>query len=61
MKIVNEICSNYGYELPIVVVEESKGSSSEVEFMGFMVEDTLNGVPSYHDYICELHFKVQKY
>nr|AHW68390.1 hypothetical protein NP_09C10 [Nosema pernyi] len=61
MKIVNEICSNYGYELPIVVVEESRGSSSEVEFMGFMVEDTLNGVPSYHDYICELHFKVQKY
>ncbi|KAF9764926.1 Protein transport protein Sec24C [Nosema granulosis] len=60
MNMVNEICTNYGYELPIVVVEEGKGGS-EVEFIGFMVEDTLNGVPSYHDYICELHFKVQKY
>lgn len=60
MKMVNEICTNYGYELPIVVVEEGKGGA-EVEFIGFMVEDTLNGVPSYHDYICQLHFKVQKY
>lgn len=59
MKIVEDINGCYGYELPVVVVEEGK-KGNEIEFFGFMVEDSLNGVCSYYDYVCELHFKVQK-
>jgi protein transport protein SEC24 len=58
MKLVDDINGTYGYELPVVVVEEGK-KGGDVDFYGYMVEDSLNGVCSYYDYVCELHFKVQ--
>lgn len=58
MKLVDDINGTYGYELPIVVVEEGK-KGGDIDFYGYMVEDSLNGICSYHDYVCELHFKVQ--
>jgi protein transport protein SEC24 len=57
-KMVGEICTYYGYELPVVVVEERCGGA-EIEFIGYLVEDRLNNIPAYSDYICELHFKVK--
>lgn len=59
MKLVDDINGTYGYELPIVVIEEGK-SPGEAEFIGYMIEDNMNGVCSYYDYVCELHFKVQR-
>lgn len=57
-QMVEELYSHYGYELPVVLIDEGRGGA-EVEFVGYLVEDKLNNVPSYSDYICELHFKVK--
>ncbi|AFN82612.1 Vesicle coat complex COPII subunit Sec24 [Encephalitozoon romaleae SJ-2008] len=57
-KMIEEFYSYYDSELPVVFVEEGKGGP-EVEFIGYLVEDRLNNIPSYPDYICELHFKVK--
>ncbi|KAL7348264.1 vesicle coat complex COPII subunit Sec24 [Encephalitozoon intestinalis] len=57
-KMIDEFYTYYDSELPVIFVEEGKGGS-EVEFVGYMVEDRLNDIPSYSDYICELHFKVK--
>ncbi|KMV66664.1 Sec23 domain-containing protein [Encephalitozoon cuniculi EcunIII-L] len=57
-RMIDEFYSYYDSELPVVFVEEGKGGS-EVEFIGYLVEDRLNNIPSYPDYICELHFKVK--
>ncbi|WUR05051.1 fibronectin binding protein SFBX [Vairimorpha necatrix] len=59
MKLVDDINGTYGYELPVVVIEEGK-SAGEIDFYGYMIEDNMNGVCNYYDYVCELHFKVQK-
>ncbi|KAG5859590.1 hypothetical protein KMI_06g11160 [Encephalitozoon hellem] len=57
-KMIEEFYSYYDSELPVVFVEEGKGGL-EIEFVGYLVEDRLNNIPSYPDYICELHFKVK--
>lgn len=57
-QMIEEFYAYYGYDLPVVLVEEGRGGA-EIEFVGYMVEDKLNSIPSYPDYICELHFKVK--
>lgn len=57
-QMIEDVYSHYGYELPVVVVEEGRGGA-EIEFIGYLVEDKLNNFSSYSDYICELHFKVK--
>lgn len=57
-KMIEEFYSYYGRELPVVFVEEGRGGP-EIEFVGYLVEDRLNNISSYPDYICELHFKVK--
>ncbi|KAH9411990.1 hypothetical protein HK407_02g04370 [Ordospora pajunii] len=57
-KMIDEFYSHYDCELPVVFIEEGKGEA-EIEFVGYLVEDKMNNIVSYSDYICELHFKVK--
>ncbi|KAI4291206.1 protein transport protein SEC24 [Pancytospora philotis] len=55
---LDEIFVHHGRPMGISVARA--GDPGEAEFMGYMVEDAINGCPDQLDYIFKLHFKVQK-
>lgn len=57
--IIQKISEHYNQELKINICLAGQ-SLSEGEFISNMVEDTINNVPDYIDYIFKLHFQIQK-
>jgi hypothetical protein len=59
-KVVEEICDVYDHILPIYIIYQGV-DSIEAEFIGNFIEDQLNGIPTYSDYLCEMHFEIQEW
>lgn len=57
-RVVGEIQEHYNYEMDVRVIQP--GSPGEVDFLGYMIEDALNDVSDYIDFIFKIHFRVQK-
>lgn len=58
-ELIDQITEHYGRPIPVRVISAG-GSQDDALFMGYMVEDAINGKPDYLDYIFKLHFKIQK-
>lgn len=58
--IIEKICEHYNQELKIVICLAGQ-SISEGEFISNLIEDSINNVPDYLDYIFKLHFQIQKH
>ncbi|TBU08345.1 Sec23 domain-containing protein [Hamiltosporidium magnivora] len=58
--MIKEIKECYDKEMEVVVIKQGNGQI-ETEFLENMVEDKLNNVGCYGDYLCDLHFKIQKW
>lgn len=57
--IVEKIQMHYNYEMRVIVCIAGD-SFTEGDFLSNMVEDSLNNLPDYVDYIFKLHFEIQK-
>ncbi|KAM0675573.1 Protein transport protein Sec24D [Gurleya vavrai] len=56
-ELINYISSEYDYDLDFKIIRQGKG---DFEVLGMMVEDKMNTVASYSDYLCEMHFLVKE-
>lgn len=57
-RAIAEIATHHNRAMPTLVVRA--GQPAETDFMGYMVEDAINGRDCHIDYIFQLHVKVQK-
>lgn len=55
---IYEVIGHYGYSLETRVIQAS--SIDEVDFLSYMVEDSINNACDYIDFIFKIHFQVQK-
>ncbi|EPR79821.1 Vesicle coat complex COPII Sec23/Sec24 [Spraguea lophii 42_110] len=58
--LIAELEDEYNSSLEVVIILQGE-SKAEAEFLGYMVEERMNNLQNYADFLCDIHYDIQQW